>query len=123
MIVCNLNYCIYLSFLDSLAVYFGAFKLLDQHNILNIPSLFFVLEIKIYKPLKVKVKFAQSRPTLCDPWTIQSVEFSRPENWEWVVFLFSRGSSPPRDRTLISHIAGGFFTSGATREAQEYWSG
>ena len=34
----------------------------------------------------------------------------------------SRGSSQSRDRTLVSHIAGGFFTVWATREAQEYWS-
>ena len=27
---------------------------------------------------------------------------------------FSRGSSQPRDRTQVSHIAGGFFTSWAT---------
>ena len=40
---------------------------------------------------------------------------------EWVAFPFSRGSSQPRDRTQISCIAGGFFTSWATREAQEYW--
>ena len=37
---------------------------------------------------------------------------------EWVAFPFSRGSSQPRDRTLVSHIAGRFFTSWATREAQ-----
>ena len=37
---------------------------------------------------------------------------------EWVAFPFSRGSSLPRDRTQVSHIAGGFFTSWATREAQ-----
>ena len=42
---------------------------------------------------------------------------------EWVAFSFSRGSSQPRDRTQVSHTAGGFFTSWATREAQEYWSG
>ena len=30
---------------------------------------------------------------------------------EWVAFPFSRGSSEPRDRTQVSHIAGGFFTS------------
>ena len=29
----------------------------------------------------------------------------------WVAFPFSRGSSQPRDRTQVSHIAGGFFTS------------
>ena len=37
---------------------------------------------------------------------------------EWVAFRFSRGSSQPRDWTQISHIAGIFFTSWATREAQ-----
>ena len=42
---------------------------------------------------------------------------------EWVAFPFSRGSSQPRDGTQVSHIAGGFFTSWAIREAQEYWSG
>ena len=33
---------------------------------------------------------------------------------EWVAFPFSRGSSQPRDRTQLSHIAGGFFTIWAT---------
>ena len=42
---------------------------------------------------------------------------------EWVAFPFSRESSQPRDQTQVSHIAGGFFTSWATREAQEYWGG
>ena len=30
---------------------------------------------------------------------------------EWVAIPFSRGSSQPRDRTQVSYIAGGFFTS------------
>ena len=42
---------------------------------------------------------------------------------EWVAFPFTRGSSQPRDSTQVSRIAGGFFTSWATGEAQEYWSG
>ena len=42
---------------------------------------------------------------------------------EWVAMPSSRGSSQPRDRAQVSHIAGVFFTSWATREAQEYWSG
>ena len=37
---------------------------------------------------------------------------------EWVAIPFSRVSSQPRDQTQVSHIAGGFFTSWATREAQ-----
>ena len=35
----------------------------------------------------------------------------------------SRGSSQPGDQTQVSHIASGFFTVWATREAQEYWNG
>ena len=42
---------------------------------------------------------------------------------EWVAFPFSRVSSQPRDQNQVSCIAGRFFTSWATREAQEYWSG
>ena len=38
---------------------------------------------------------------------------------EWVTFLFSRGSSQPRDLTQVSNIVGRFFTSWATMEAQE----
>ena len=40
---------------------------------------------------------------------------------QWVALPFSRGSSQPRDWTQVSHIAGRFFTSWATREAQEYY--
>ena len=36
---------------------------------------------------------------------------------EWVAFPFSRGSSQHKDRTPVSRIAGGFFTSWAIREA------
>ena len=42
---------------------------------------------------------------------------------EWLAIPFSRGPSPYRDWNQVSHIAGGFFSSWATREAQEYWSG
>ena len=37
---------------------------------------------------------------------------------EWVAMPSSRGSSQPRDPTRVSRIAGGFFTTWATREAQ-----
>ena len=63
-----------------------------------------------------KVKVAQPCPTLSDPmdYTVQGTLQAR--ILEWVAFLFSRGSSQPRDRTQVSRIAGGFFTSWATRE-------
>ena len=75
------------------------------------------------KQWKVKAKVAHLCPTLCDPmdYTVHGILQAR--ILEWVAFPFSRGSSQPRDQTQVSHIAGGFFTSWATREAQEYWSG
>ena len=58
-----------------------------------------------------KVKVAQSRPTLCDPlgYTVHGILQAR--ILEWVAFPFSKGSSQPRDRTQVSRIAGGLFTS------------
>ena len=65
----------------------------------------------------------KSRLTLCDPmdYTVHGILQAR--ILEWVAFPFSRGSSQSRDQTQVSHIAGRFFTSWATRKAQEYWSG
>ena len=39
---------------------------------------------------------------------------------KWVAYPFSRGSFRPRNRTRVSCIAGGFFTSWGTREAPLY---
>ena len=65
-----------------------------------------------------KVKVAQLCPTLCNPtaYTVHGIFQAR--ILEWVVFSFSRGSSQPRGWSKVSHIAGGFFTSWAIREAQ-----
>ena len=41
-----------------------------------------------------------------------------PRILEWVAYLFSSGSSQPRNWTRVSCIAGGFFTNWAIREAQ-----
>ena len=73
--------------------------------------------------VKVKVKAAQSCLTLCDPMDCIVHGILQARTLEWVAFPFSRGFSQPRDRTQDSSIAGGFFTSWATREAQEHWSG
>ena len=51
------------------------------------------------------------------PWTIQSMEFSRPQYWSGLAFPFSRGSFQPRDRTQVSRVVGRRFTIWATREA------
>ena len=63
----------------------------------------------VNRPMKVKV--SQSCPALCNPmdYTVHGILQAR--ILEWVADPFSRGSSQPRDRTQVSHIAGGFFTS------------
>ena len=71
----------------------------------------------------VCVKLAQSCPTVYDPMDYKAHEILQARILKSVAFPFSRGSYQPRDQTQVSHIAGGFFTSWATREAQEYWSG
>ena len=57
------------------------------------------------------------------PWTVQAIDSPGQNTGVDIAFPFSRGSSQPRDRTQILCIAGRFFTSWVTREAQEYWSG
>ena len=64
-------------------------------------------------PLKVKV--AQSCPTLCDPMDCSPPGSSvhgilQARKLEWVAIPFSKGSSQPRDGTQVSHIAGRFLT-------------
>ena len=65
----------------------------------------------------MKVKVAQSCPTLCDPMDYTVCGILWASILERVAFPFSRGSSWPRDRTQVSHLAGGIFTSWATRKA------
>ena len=71
---------------------------------------------------KVKVLVTQSSPKFCNPMvcspsgsSVHSISQAR--ILEWAVIPFFRGSSRPRDRTQVSHIAGRFFTVWATREA------
>ena len=56
------------------------------------------------------------------PWTVAcqvllSMVTHQARKLEWVAISFSRGSSQPRGQTQVSHIAGGFMTVWATREA------
>ena len=64
-----------------------------------------------------EVKVSQSCPTLCDPMDCIVYGILQAKILEWVAIPFSRGSSQPRSQTQVSHLAGGFFTSWATREA------
>ena len=70
-----------------------------------------------------EVKVMQACLTLYNPmdYTVHGILQAR--ILEWVAFAFSRTYSQPRDRTQVSHTAGGFFTSWTSREAQEFWNG
>ena len=68
--------------------------------------------------MKVKVKVAQLCLTLCDPMDYIVHGILQARILEWVAIPFFRGFSQPSDQTQVSHIAGGFFTSWATQEAQ-----
>ena len=71
-------------------------------------------------PCKSESEVTQSCLTLCDP-----MDYSLPGSsvhgvflariLQWVAIFFSRGSSPPRDRTRVSCIAVRHFTVWATR--------
>ena len=72
--------------------------------------------------LAVLCLVAQLCLTLCDPMTRAcqaslSMGILQARILEWVATLSSRGSSQPRDRTQVSHIAGRCFNLRATREA------
>ena len=73
--------------------------------------------LKISK-LKFLCESHKSCPTLWDPLDYTVHRILKARILEWLAFPFFRVSSQPRDQTQVSHIAGG-----ATREAQEYWSG
>ena len=66
----------------------------------------------------VNVKVAQPCPTLCNPMDYSVHENLQARILEWIAFPSSKGSSQPRDWTQVSCIAGSFFISWATREAQ-----
>ena len=69
------------------------------------------LNSPIWGWLKVKVKVAQSCPTLCDPmdYTVHGILQAR--TLKWAAFPFSRGSSWPRNWAGASCTADRFFTS------------
>ena len=74
-----------------------------------------VLQARILEVKWSEVKVVQSCPTLWDPtdYTVHGILQARILEWD---LPFSRGFSQPRDRTQVSHIAGGFFTSWIPQE-------
>ena len=78
--------------------------------------------------MKVKVKSLSHVRLFATPWTVAhqvspSVGFSRQEYWSGLPFPSPGESSPPRDRTQLSCIAGRRFTLCATREGQHLSTG
>ena len=62
-------------------------------------------------------------PTLCDPMDYSLSGSSvhgifQARVLEWIAISFSRGSSQPRNRTWVSHIAGRCFTVWATKNGE-----
>ena len=86
--------------------------------ILEISSLSVALHANIFSHSDryVKWKLFSHVQLFATPWTVHGILQAR--ILEWVAFPFSRGSSRPRNWTRVSCIAGGFFTSWATREAE-----
>ena len=66
----------------------------------------------------MKVKVAQSCPTLCELHGLYSWNSSGQNTGVGSLSLL-QGSSQPRDQTQVSCIVVGFFTNWATREALE----
>jgi len=57
------------------------------------------------------MKVAPLSLALCDPMNYAVHAILKARILEWVAVPLSRGYSQPRDRTQVSHIASGFFTS------------
>ena len=76
----------------------------------------YIIYIHIYIYVyEVKVLVVQLCLTFCDPMNCSLPSSSvhgilQVRMLEWIAMPFSKGSSLPRDRTQVSHIAGGFFT-------------
>ena len=65
---------------------------------------------------KEESEVAHLCPTLCDHVGSSIHGIFQARILEWVAIYFSRGSSWPRERTWVSHIAGRLFTVWATRD-------
>ena len=96
----------------------------------SIPLIYTFIPLKYHTILiivKVKMLVAQSCLSLCDPMNCSLSGSSvyailQAKILEWIAIPFSRGSSLPKDQTLISCIADRFFTIWATREAPIGWN-
>ena len=69
------------------------------------------------------VKGTQSCLTLFNPMDYTVHGNLQARILQWIAFPLPGGSSQPKDRTQVFHIACRLFTTWVIREAQEHWSG
>ena len=69
------------------------------------------MNLRPYATIDSEVKVTHVCPTFCNPMDSIVHEILPARMLEWVAFPFTRGSSQSRDRTQVSCIAAGFFTS------------
>ncbi|MHB2041978.1 hypothetical protein ACYCEV_09720, partial [Aerococcus mictus] len=81
---------------------------LDRINLVHLYSMLTVPGL-VLNALKVKV--TQSCPALCNTMYYIVYGILQARILAWIAVPFSRGSSQPKDRTQVSHIAGRVFIS------------
>ena len=84
-------------------------KIYKEKRIKTNPRILALWQEQFLNALKVKV--TQSCLTLCDAMDHTVYGILQARILEWIAFPFSRESSQPRDRTQVSCIESGFFTT------------
>ena len=115
----------YFKIIISTALTNTSFSSLNYHFlfVVKIFTIYFLSEVQVCHAMLltiitiVKVKVTQSCLSLCNSIDCTVHGILQARVLEWIAFPFSIGSSQPRDQTRVSWLAGGFFTSWATREA------
>ena len=85
--------------------------LLSKTSLGSFIHLLFTLQGRDSFQSEVKWKSFSRVQLFATPWTCRVHGILQARILKWVAFPFSRRSSQPRDRTQVSHIAGGFFIS------------
>ena len=123
------SFCLFLGPLGILEHKVVTHRLLVEYSLTKIQSDLHFHLVSVVSNIDVfhcenvkKVLVAPLCLTLCDPMDCSLPGSSvhgilQARILKWVAIPFSRGSSWPRERTWVSHIAGKFFTIRTTREA------
>ena len=82
--------------------------------LLLLPSIFLSIRDLVYfkrsETVSPSMVYDSLPPPDCSPPGSSIHGISQARILEWVAISFTRGSSPPRDQTLVFYIAGSFFT-------------